>query len=192
MGLKIDFQKAYDRMEWSFLAQVLNNFGFCQQFIKIVYQCISTVRYTILIKGGVGPTMTPARGLRQGDPLSPYLFILASEVLAKLTNKAAGNGAINGVKLGHTSLEITKLMYADDVILICKAKQVEVSTMAECLSKYCAWSGQNINLEKSGLFASHGVHSQFLTQIRNQRTSRSPPIPIQKQKERFCPSNGKH
>lgn len=101
-------------------------------------------------------------------------------------------GAINGVKLGRTSLAITKLMYADDVILICKAKQVEVSTMAECLSKYCAWSGQNINLEKSGLFASHGVHSQFLTQIWNQRISWSPPIPIQKQKERFCPSKGKH
>lgn len=101
-------------------------------------------------------------------------------------------GAINGVKLGRTNLAITKLMYADDVILICKAKQVEVSTMAECLSKYCAWSGQNINLEKSGLFASHGVHSQFLTHIRNQRISWSAPIPIQKQKERFCPSKGKH
>ena len=139
--MKIDFQKAYDRMEWSFLAQVLNNFGFCQQFIKIVYQCISTVRYTILIKGGVGPTMTPARGLRQGDPLSPYLFILGSEVLARVTNKAAGNGAINGVKLGHTSLAITKLMYADDVILICKAKQVEVSTMAVSLEILClVWS----------------------------------------------------
>ena len=77
-------------------------------------------------------------------------------------------------------------MYAGDVILICKAKQVEVSAMAECLSKYCAWSSQNINLEKSGLFASHGVHSRFLTQIRNQRTSRSPPIPIQKQKKDFA------
>ena len=109
--------------------------------------------------------MTLARGLRQGNPLSPYLFILGSEVLARLTNKAASNRAINGVKLGRTSLAITKLMYADDVILICKAKQVEVSTMAEWLSKYCAWSGQNTNLEKSGLFASHGVHSQFLTQI---------------------------
>ena len=99
LGLKLDFQRAYDIMEWPFLVQVLNNFGFCQHFIKLIFQCISTVKYTILLNGGMGPKITPTRGLRQCDPLSPYLFIIGSEVLARLINRENNQGNLNGVKL---------------------------------------------------------------------------------------------
>ena len=145
--------------------------------------------------------MAPTRELRQGNPLSPYLFILGREVLARLINKAVCNGAINGGKLGCTSLSITKLVYANDVILIFKAKQAGLSAMAECLSKYCASSSQNIAVEKSRLSSSHGVHSQFLTQIWNQRGLKLLPrgekylgVPLlfsRSKKERFCLSKGK-
>ena len=87
--------------------------------------------YTILINGGIGPTVTPTRELRQSNLLSPYLFILGRAVLARLINKAVCNGVINGGKLGSTSPAITKLVYANDVILIFKDKQAGVSAMAK-------------------------------------------------------------
>ena len=68
VGLKLDFQKAYDRLEWPFLIQVLKIFGFHQKFIHLIYQCISTVSFTLLLNGGKGPRIMSSRGLRQGDP----------------------------------------------------------------------------------------------------------------------------
>lgn len=72
-----------------------------------------------------------------------------------------------GVKLGVSAPSISKLCCADDVLLICRAKSNEVRTMMNCISTYCAWSGQSINLEKSGIFYSNGVHAQFKIQVRN-------------------------
>ena len=89
MGLKLDFQKAYDRLEWPFLVQVLKNFGFHQKFINLIYQCISTLSFTFLLNGGKGRSINPLRGLRQGDLLSPYLFIIGSEVLARMIDRSS-------------------------------------------------------------------------------------------------------
>lgn len=116
-----------------------------------------------------GPKITPTRGLRQGHPLSPYLFIFVITVLARLINRENNQGNLNGMKLSQAAPQITKLLYADDVLLFGKAKHAEVDSIMECLNKYCEWSGQQINLEKSGLFASKGVHAQFLEQIRSQK-----------------------
>ena len=87
LGVKIDFQKAYNRMEWGFILRVLKAFGFNEQFTNLIHQCLSTVHYSLLLNGGICPTFHPERGLRQGDPLSPYLFILGSEVLMRLINR---------------------------------------------------------------------------------------------------------
>ena len=169
VGLKLDFQKAYDRLEWPFLIQVLKNFGFHQKFIHLIYQCISTVSFTLLLNGGKGPRIMPSRGLRQGDPLSPYLFIIGSEVLSRMINRCSAQKLINGIKIAPSSTGISKLFYADDVLLVCKAKHSEINETMIILRKYCEWSGQQINFEKSGFFASKGFHSQFLNQLRNQR-----------------------
>ena len=123
VGLKLDFQKAYDRLEWPFLIQVLTIFGFHQKFIHLIYQCISTVSFTLLLNGGKGPRIMPSRGLRQGDPLSPYLFIIRSKVLARMINRNSAQKQINGIKIAPSSTGISKLFYADDVLLVCKAKQ---------------------------------------------------------------------
>ncbi|XP_050248620.1 uncharacterized protein LOC126695864 [Quercus robur] len=169
VGLKLDFQKAYDRVEWPFLIQVLKNFGFHQKFIHLIYQCISIVSFTLLLNGGKGPRIMPSRGLRQRDPLSPYLFIIGSEVLARMINRCSAQRLINGIRIAPSIAGISKLFYADDVLLVCKAKHSEINEIMNILGKYCDWSGQQINFEKSGVFASKGVHSQFLNQLKNQR-----------------------
>uniref|UniRef100_A0A2N9ET81 Reverse transcriptase domain-containing protein n=2 Tax=Fagus sylvatica TaxID=28930 RepID=A0A2N9ET81_FAGSY len=165
LGMKLDFNKAYDRMEWSFLEAVLIAFGFSGKTVRLIMQCVSTVQFTLLLNGGICSNFCPFRGLRQGDPLSPYLFIMGSEVLMRLINREIQQGSLMGVKIGNTAPPISKLCYADDVILICRARADEVRSLMNCLDTYCAWSGQSISLEKSGVFYSKGVHVQFKKQI---------------------------
>ena len=84
IGFKLDFHKAYDCLEWDFIIKVLGALGFNQNVSNLIFQCISPVRFTLLLNGSKSISFSPSRGIRQGDSLSPYLFILCSEVLARL------------------------------------------------------------------------------------------------------------
>ena len=166
LGIKLDFQKAYDRMEWSFLLEVLRAFGFSGSFVNLIHQCLSSVEFSLLLNGSQCPSFSPSRGLRQGDPISPYLFILGSEVLLRLINREVDQQRLSGVKASNTAPPISKLCYADDIILFCKAKSSELATLKVCLEKYCSWLSQSINIEKFGCFPSKGVSPQFINQVR--------------------------
>ena len=98
MALKIDMEKTYDRLEWGFLEKVLHCFGFPSSWIQWVMQCVSTMSFSILINGSPFGFFRPQRGVRQG-PLSPFLFVLAAEVLARLIEKEASCNVIQGFKL---------------------------------------------------------------------------------------------
>ena len=141
LGIKLDFQNAYDRMELRYLIIVLKAFGFNKKFTTLIYQCLSSVQFTLLLNGGQCPSFNPSRGLCHGDPLSPYLFILGSEVLMRIINIEVADGNILGVKVSSTAPPISKLCHADDVILFCKAKAYELASLKGCLKKYCFWSG---------------------------------------------------
>ncbi len=142
--------------------------GFDHKFISLIHQCISTVSFTLLLNGFKSSSFIPGWGLRQRDPLSPYLFILCSEVLSRIINREVDRGVIQGVKLGPGAPPIAKLFYADDVLLFCKAKIGEVNMLLNYVDKYCQWFGQSISVEKSGIFAFKGVPRQFLLQVNNQ------------------------
>lgn len=79
MMLKIDMRKAYDCMEWTFLIRILKAWGFDEDCIFVIYSCISTVEFSLLLNGNISETIKPGMGLRQGDPLSPILFIMGSK-----------------------------------------------------------------------------------------------------------------
>lgn len=158
VGFKLDFHKAYDCLEWDFIATVLKGFGFDQKVVQLIHQCISTVNFTPLLNGYKSASFTTFRGIRQRDPLSPYLFILCSELLDRLINREVVNGSIKGVKLAPNASIISKLSYADDVILFCGAKISEVARLMECVDKFCGWSGLTVNQDKFGIFTSKGVH----------------------------------
>jgi hypothetical protein len=167
VGFKLDFHKAYDSLEWTFILRVLKAVGFDQKVINLIYQCISTVSFTLLLNGSKSSSFSPSRGIRQGDPLSPYLFILCNEVLARLINVEVDRGLLRGLNLAPGAPNISKLFYADDVLLFCGAKIAEVDTLMNCVDKCCSWSGQSISKEKSGMFVSKGVHHHFCRQLKD-------------------------
>ena len=154
MGLKLDMSKAYDRVEWPFILTVLRLFGFSPMFIQWIEQCLSTISFSILLNGSPHGRLFPTRGLGQGDPISPYLFILCSEVLSRILARAENIGFIHGVKISRAAIPITYLMFADDIILFLRANRAEAESLRSCLQKYESWSGQQVNFNKSGVFYS--------------------------------------
>ena len=88
MAIKVDLVKAYDRLEWSFIHNVLKAFWFLEELIKLIMSCVSSTSISILLDGGKLTLFKPTRGIRQGDPLSPYLFILCMEYLGFLINES--------------------------------------------------------------------------------------------------------
>lgn len=96
---------------------------------NFIYQCISTVQYSLLLNGGFCPSFIPSRGLRQGDLLSPYLFIIGSKILTRLVNREVSRNNLSAFKVSNLAPPISKLCYADDAILFCKAKIVELVTL---------------------------------------------------------------
>ncbi|WZY87924.1 hypothetical protein YC2023_044659 [Brassica napus] len=151
MAVKTDMSKAYDRIEWSFLEAVLSKLGFALQWIGWVMTCVKTVSYSFLINGSPQGSVTPSRGIRQGDPLSPYLFILCTEVLSALCNKAQEKGTLPGIRVSRGSPPVNHLLFADDTMFFCKSNASSVATLKEIISTYEAASGQQINLQKSSI-----------------------------------------
>jgi hypothetical protein len=121
--------KAYDRVEWLFLEGILLKLGFCEEWVKLLMQCVSTVEHS-----------KPSRGFTQGDPLSPYSFRLCTEGLTALLNKGEEEGKLEGVKVCREAPAITNLLFADDSLIPMKANTQNVECLKEILASYCATS----------------------------------------------------
>ena len=157
MALKLDMSKAYDRVEWVYLEILMRKMGFCEQWIGLIMVCVKTVTYSILVNGESKGLIHPSRGLRQGDPLSPFLFLLCTEGLHGLIKNAASRGNIKGYSLCRQGPKLTHLFFADDSLLFCRANSTECSKVMDLLSVYEDVSGQKINREKTTLFFSKSV-----------------------------------
>ena len=105
MALKLDMSKAYDRVEWSYMEKVLVKMGFNERWVQLMMLCITTASYFILINGEPHGEISPTRGFRQGNPLSPYLFLMCMEV--------------QGVSICQNGPKITHLLFADDSLIFC-------------------------------------------------------------------------
>ena len=125
MALKLDMSKAYDRVEWDFLERAMVHLGFAGSFVATIMSCIKSVSYSVLLNGVPGRTIKPSRGLRQGDPLSPYLFLLCAMGLQGLLHKAESDGPIRGVSICRNGPRVSHLFFADDNVLFCRAKEAE-------------------------------------------------------------------
>ncbi|KAM0963513.1 hypothetical protein EV1_022375 [Malus domestica] len=149
MAIKLDMAKPYDRVEWEFLLSMMAKLGFAPLFCSWIKECISSTSFSIIINGTPTGYILPKRGLRQGDPLSPYLFLLCTEGLFMLIRNGLERGAINGYRVSPAGTPITHLFFADDSVLFGKATAEEALGFLDILKNYASGSGQELNLSKS-------------------------------------------
>jgi hypothetical protein len=157
LGIKLDMSKAFDRVEWPFLEAVMLKMGFDPRWVCLVMKCVTSVRYSIIVNGNPVGDFTHSRGIRQGDPLSPYLFLLRPECFSSMLHHAEQRGFISGVPTSPKGPRISHLFFADDSLLFCKANRVEWRHLMKIISTYEAGSGQKVNLQKTSAFFSRNT-----------------------------------
>jgi hypothetical protein len=161
MFLKMDMEKAFDQMECPFLLAIMKKLGFNDVWIGWIEACISSSSFSILINGSPFGLIPPAKGLRQGDPLSPFLFILGSEVFSRLMFHKASLGCTKGLKISRNKSAIHHLLLADDLLIFGQAS-VSINL---CLAKYYSWSGQSINTQISSISFSKNTNPAISASI---------------------------
>ena len=162
MALKLDMSKAYDLVEWEFLKKIMNHLGVDERLVKIIMSCLSSVSYSVLLDGQPVGNIKPSRGLRQGDPLSPYLFLLCALGLQSLIQKAEVNKEIKGVYICRNGPRVSHLFFVDDNVLFCRATKAECQRIL-ILAVYQKCLGQKlIGIRQISFLApTHKITSKF-------------------------------
>ncbi|KAL5576067.1 hypothetical protein UlMin_017766 [Ulmus minor] len=158
-ALKLDMSKAYDRVEWPFLEGMMLRLGFAESWVKLIMRCVRSVSYSFLINRQVTGVVIPHIGLRQGDPLSPYLFVICAHGLSEMLACFEERKRFTGIKIASGCPSISHLFFADDSLIFCKAKLSEATHLKSCLTSCAKASGQLINFDKSALSFSPNTRS---------------------------------
>ncbi|KAH1032403.1 hypothetical protein J1N35_044577 [Gossypium stocksii] len=140
-ALKLDMSKAYDQVEWDFFAGMMSRLGFCQEWIILIMRCVCSVTFTVGINDGISEVFSPSTGLRKGDPLSPYLFLICAEGLSTLLNEEKQKRLMIGASIGRERFTINHLLFADDCILFGDASVAEAHIVRSILKEYEMVSG---------------------------------------------------
>lgn len=166
MALKLDISKAYDRIEWACLKQTMLKLGFFHKWVDLIMNCITTSSFSVIINGVPKGLIHPQRGLRQGCPLSPYLFIICAEVFSNLLMQAERQQLIQGLKFGR-NLTISHLLFADDSLIFTRASVEDCKNLKAIFDCYALASGQIFNYEKSSMFFSGKISNEQVAVIKN-------------------------
>ena len=158
--------KVYDRVEWDYLKRVMEKMGFHAKWVQLIMACITTAQFCVLVNDNLTGYILPSRGLRQGYPLSPSLFLFCVEGLIALVRKAETNGLVRGVAASKGGPCISHLLVADDSLLFCRALVEECQQVNSLLNLYKAASGQKINANKTSLFFSSNTRLETQESIK--------------------------
>lgn len=160
MAIKIDFEKAYDKLEWSFIREMLIRINLSQNLLDLIMSCVSSISTSILFNGGSLDPFLPFRGIRQGDPLSPYLSNLCMDYLGQLIEKKCSLKQWNPVRASKGGLAFSYLMFADDLVLFAKTNQKNCATIREVFDSFCSRSGQIVSEANSRVYFSPNVDKE--------------------------------
>ncbi|XP_062089172.1 uncharacterized protein LOC133795731 [Humulus lupulus] len=163
--IKIDISKAYDTVNWDFLEALLNAYNLPEKFVRMVMICIRSTTYSITMNGRVQGSFKGEKGLRQGDPLSPLLFVLIMEYLTRRLQLAASQSLFRYHPLCK-GLKLINLCFADDLILFSKGSRQSVLVIKEVLSEFNKTTGLHVSEDKSQVFFG-GVNSNEKSAILN-------------------------
>ena len=137
--LKLDIARAFDSVSWGFLMEILRKIGFGPRFCELVSIPLSTASTRVLLNGEPGPPIWHRRGLRQGDPLSPSMFVLMMNSLNRVLAKAIEWGVLK--RLARQELRTTVSLYADDSVIFCHTDEDELRAMRDIVELFGHASG---------------------------------------------------
>ncbi|GAU10246.1 hypothetical protein TSUD_418780 [Trifolium subterraneum] len=158
---KVDFEKAYDSADWGFLEYMLRRCGFCDKWVDWIRVCVFAGNLSVLVNGSPTSEINIQRGLKQGDPLAPFLFLLVVEGLSGVMRRAVDMNLFKGFSMGRNHVVIFHLQYADDTLCIGEASVENLWTIKAILRGFEMASGLKVNFWKSGLIGVN-VHPTFM------------------------------
>ena len=165
MAIKLDLEKAYDRLEWSFIRDTLNLNKFPSWLISLIMSYVSSSSISILVNGRALKPFYPSRGICQGNPLFSYLFILCMEVLGALIEEKCKAKFWNSIKASQDGPDFSHIFFADDLMLFAKVDKKNCTAIREVLDSFCEQSGQKINNDKSRVYFSPNVNLEKRTEL---------------------------
>ncbi|XP_062007342.1 uncharacterized protein LOC133724594 [Rosa rugosa] len=165
MVWKIDLSKAYDKLRWSFIHQVLTELMIPDSLTKLIMHCITSTTFQVIVNGDLSSKLSAGRGVRQGDPLSPYIFVLCMENLSHLIQSAVEVGQWKPIQSSKSGPFVSHLFFADDLILFAEASTTQTRVLKKCMDIFCGLSGQSVNFEKSKLYCSPNIKRRIARSI---------------------------
>jgi hypothetical protein len=148
---KLDLKKTYDHVNWDFLLYMLERCGFGERWRGWIHHCVSTVRLSVLIKGASANFFSNSQGVRQGDPLSPLLFVLVMEVFSRMMNATVVSDHMSGFPVGSQRskvMVVPHLLFVDDTFIFCEPNVEQLCNLRCLLLCFEAVLGLKINLSK--------------------------------------------
>ena len=172
-ALKLDMRKAYDHVEWPYLQAIMTKLGFHQLWVSMIMRLVSTVSFSVLFNGDRLESFNPTRGIPQGDPISPYLFLLAAEGLLCLIKARIQSSNLKGIMVAPSAPVVSHLLFADDSLLFFRASTENAREIHDVLQVYCRASGQQVNMEKSSIHFAKGVSATIRGEIMDELSVRN-------------------
>jgi hypothetical protein len=163
---KLDLSKAYERVDWDFLKKVMQRLGFSHQWVDWIMSCVTSVRYQVKFNGTLLDSFSPSRGLRQGDPLSPFLFLFVADGLSTLLQREVNANSIEPVKICRRAPGISHLLFADDSLLFFRAQGTQATRIKTVLDKYASSTGQLINPGKCSIMFGQSCPLQIRVDVK--------------------------
>jgi len=161
---KVDFAKAYDSIEWGFLQEVMLKMGFPTLWRKWIKECTETATASVLVNGSPTDEFSLGRGLQQGDPLSPFLFLLVAEGFHVLMQSLSVNNLFHGYQVGTSEqVVVSHLQFADDTLILGEKSWANIRGMRAALLLFEGLSGLKVNFSKSQL-AGVNIHASWLSE----------------------------
>jgi hypothetical protein len=133
--IKLDLSKAFDRVNWLYIRMLLIHLGFGLYFVNWIMACLNSVSFSILLNGSATDFFQAERGIRQGCPLSPLLFLLVAESISHFLTEAKVGGRFSGIKISN-GLAITHLLFVDDILIFCDGLKRDADILTEGLTLF--------------------------------------------------------
>jgi len=151
--VKLDFEKACDSVSWEFLLYMMKRLGFCGKWIQWIRACLESATISVLVNGSLTKEFKLSRGLRQGDPMAPFLFLIVAQGLAGLVKQATRKNLFSGLKVGDKEVDVNLLQFVDDTLCVCESNVQNILCINAILRCFELSSDLRINFHKSKIGA---------------------------------------